>query len=139
MGKLKVECLDRKIKLRKLAKAVYKVLGQKHCFKVELVFQDNESMTYLNKTTRGIDKVTDVLSFPALDEIKPFTQANYPFEFDIELKSVSLGCIVICMPVAIRQAQEYGHSVQREQAYLFLHGSGTLSLHFPQNTPFLGV
>ena len=70
MGKLKIECLDRKLKLKKIQKAVYTVLGQVAYLKVELVFQDGEGMTNLNRTTRGVDSITDVLSYPSLDGIK---------------------------------------------------------------------
>jgi len=55
MGKLKIECFDKKIKLNKIEKAVYKTLGQVAYFKVELVFQDGESITALNKNTRNVD------------------------------------------------------------------------------------
>ena len=44
MGKLLIECFDKKLKLKKLAKAVYKTLGQVACFKVELVFQDGDRL-----------------------------------------------------------------------------------------------
>ena len=70
MAKLKIECLDRKIRLRKVAKAVYKTLGQTANIKVELVFQDGEGITALNRNTRGVDSVTDVLSYPSLDGIR---------------------------------------------------------------------
>ncbi len=122
MGKLKVECLDRKIKLRKLAKAVYKVLGQKHCFKVELVFQDGESMTYLNKTTRGIDKVTDVLSYPSMEGIRGKILHPEECRTELEGKYIFMGSIVLCDDKVRAQAEEYGHSEEREREYLIVHG-----------------
>ena len=79
-------------------------------------------MRALNKRTRGVDNSTDVLSYPALDEIHPFTYENYPFEYDDYNNGVMLGSIVICREVAEEQAAEYGHSVTREMTYLFLHG-----------------
>lgn len=88
----------------------------------EFVALDEEQMRSLNCEARGVDKVTDVLSFPALDEIKPFDEQNYPVDFDRQVSAVFLGSIVVCDPVACRQAEEYGHSVERERAYLFLHG-----------------
>ena len=66
--------------------------------------------------------MTDVLSFPLLDEIRPFTKENYPFDYDEATDGVSLGSILICDEVAKRQAKEYGHGEEREKAYLFLHG-----------------
>ena len=44
MGRLKIESLDKKLKLKKIAKAVYMVLGQKDYIEVELVFSDGENM-----------------------------------------------------------------------------------------------
>ena len=89
---------------------------------VEVDFVSAEQIRRLNAQTRNIDKVTDVLSYPALDEITDFTKQNYPFEYDEDEKSVRLGCIVICNEQVRAQAQEYGHSETRESAYLFLHG-----------------
>ncbi len=89
---------------------------------VEVDFVTKEDMRNLNARTRGIDKVTDVLSYPTLDEIKSFSEDNYPYDFDTELKAVNIGCIVICGDVAHEQAKEYGHSAERENCYLFTHG-----------------
>lgn len=89
---------------------------------VEVDFVSEEEIRELNAETRNIDRVTDVLSYPALDEILPFTEQNYPFEYNTETKQVGLGSIVICEAVAKSQAEEYGHSEERERAYLFLHG-----------------
>lgn len=88
----------------------------------ELVFMDEDEIHKLNLITRGVDRATDVLSYPNLNEILPFTQENYPFDYDKSIGKVSLGSIVICTSVAERQAEEYGHSTQREMSYLFLHG-----------------
>lgn len=88
----------------------------------EIVYEDKEEMRALNKRTRGVDSATDVLSYPALDEIVPFTYENYPFEYDDYNNGVMLGSIVICREVAEEQAKEYGHSSVREMTYLFLHG-----------------
>ena len=88
----------------------------------EIVYEDKEEMRALNKRTRGVDSATDVLSYPALDEIVPFTYENYPFEYDDYNNGVMLGSIVICREIAEEQAKEYGHSPVREMTYLFLHG-----------------
>ena len=55
MGKLKIECLQRKVKLKNLAKAVYTVLGQKENLKAELVFETGADMTDLNRAARGVN------------------------------------------------------------------------------------
>ena len=59
--------VEKDINLDYLAQAVYKVLGQKDNLLAELIFVSAEEIRELNKTTRGIDKVTDVLSYPTLD------------------------------------------------------------------------
>ena len=89
---------------------------------VELICTDEEEIRKVNKSERGVDSATDVLSFPMLDAIKPFTKENYPFDYDTKTDSVFIGSILICESVARRQAQEYGHGFEREHAYLFLHG-----------------
>ncbi len=105
-----------------IASKTFEILELDGAANVELEFMNEEDMRALNSRTRSIDKTTDVLSYPNLDVIKPFTKQNYPFDFDEEIKAVFLGSIVICKQVAERQAEEYGHSVLRERAYLFLHG-----------------
>ena len=90
---------------------------------VEISFVDEEEIRRLNRELRGIDKVTDVLSFPALDlERGPaIKKADYPFEIDEEGKLL-LGSIAICIKRAKEQAEEYGHSFDRELHYLIVHG-----------------
>ncbi len=106
----------------KVSNTAYNVLGLSGDCCVEVDFVTEEEIRQLNAQTRNVDKVTDVLSYPALDEILPFTASNYPYEYNGETHSVGIGCIVICEAVAKSQAIEYGHSEEREKAYLFLHG-----------------
>ncbi|MBE5730742.1 MAG: rRNA maturation RNase YbeY [Clostridiales bacterium] len=105
-----------------VAGCAFDTLGLSGEASVELVFLDEEEIRELNLRTRNIDKSTDVLSYPNLEDIKPFTKENYPYDFDSMQNSVFLGSIAICEQIAQRQAEEYGHSVIRERAYLFLHG-----------------
>ncbi len=90
---------------------------------VELLFVDEEEIRRLNRETREIDKVTDVLSYPALEGIKgaPLCGAEHPFEIDEEGRLL-IGSIVVCTKRAKEQAQEYGHSYKRELNYLIVHG-----------------
>ncbi len=90
---------------------------------LEILFVDGEEIRRLNREMRNIDKVTDVLSFPALDGIKgkAIKKKNHPFEVD-EDGSLLLGSIVICLERAKEQAEEYGHSYNRELHYLMVHG-----------------
>lgn len=90
---------------------------------VELVFVDGEEIQRLNRELRNTDKVTDVLSFPTLDDIKgkPLYEADFPYEIDDEGRLV-IGSIAICCDRAREQAEEYGHSYNRELHYLIVHG-----------------
>ena len=75
-----------------------------------------EEIHILNKNFRNIDKPTDVLSFPMFqpDEIEKMIKDNYQEE-DI------LGDMVISIPQVEIQAKEYGHSFERELAYMVVH------------------
>ena len=122
MGKLVIECLDKKLKLKKLAKAVYKTLGQIAKFKVEIVFREKDEMQTLNKETRGVDSVTDVLSYPSFEGIKGEVLLPEKCATAMEGKFIFLGSIVLCEDKIKAQAEEYGHSLERETEYLILHG-----------------
>ncbi len=90
---------------------------------VELVFVDGEEIRRLNRETRDTDRVTDVLSYPTLEDIKgkPLFAKDYPYDIDEEGRLV-VGSIVLCEERAKEQATEYGHSYERELHYLIVHG-----------------
>ena len=79
---------------------------------VSLSMVSAEEIRSLNRQFRGIDKETDVLSFPQYDGDE---------EWDIGEYRIPLGDVVICEDAARRQAAEYGHSFEREFVYLFVH------------------
>ena len=81
-------------------------------YQISLLFVDNNEIREINKDTRGIDKVTDVLSFPMLSD-----------DFDIELEEESLGDIVISLERAFEQSKEYNHSFEREVCFLVCHST----------------
>ncbi|MGN1042336.1 MAG: GTPase Era [Christensenellales bacterium] len=90
---------------------------------VEVSVVDEEEIKSLNAETRGIDKVTDVLSFQNLENVKlPLIASDYPEEINEEDGSIILGEILICEERAKSQAEEYGHGVEREIAFLTCHG-----------------
>lgn len=77
---------------------------------------DNEFIHKLNKEYRGVDRPTDVISFAFLDgeeEKEEKLHGSSP---------VCLGDIYISIDKAIEQAKEYGHPLQRELSFLFVHG-----------------
>jgi len=86
---------------------------------ISLTLVDNEAIREINNEQRGIDRATDVLSFPMLefDEDGNCLDADYEMDGDL----VVLGDIVISMERAREQAEEYGHSMKREVAFLTAH------------------
>ena len=89
----------------------------------ELLLVSEEEIRALNARERGIDRVTDVLSFPAMEGIKgmPLCKEEHGECID-ENGNLFLGSIVICEKRAREQAAEYGHSYERELWYLAVHG-----------------
>lgn len=89
----------------------------------EVVFVDGEKIRELNSSTRGVDAVTDVLSYPSLDGIRgvALKKANFPADVD-ENGNLFIGSIAVCTQRAEEQAKEYGHSYGRELHYLVTHG-----------------
>jgi probable rRNA maturation factor len=81
---------------------------------VSVVFADDEYIRELNRQFRGKDCPTDVLSF-ALNEGDEPEIVDGPEE-------ILLGDIVISLETAVRQAEDFGHSLERELAYLTVHG-----------------
>jgi probable rRNA maturation factor len=122
MGKLLLESLAKKVKTRKITKAVYKVLGQKAYLKAELVFQDSMGIHDLNRITRGVDSVTDVLSYPSLDGIRGKILFPEDCVTELEGKYIFIGSIVLCEEKIRSQAKEYGNTYEQEREYLIIHG-----------------
>lgn len=80
---------------------------------INVLFVDNAQMKEINKKHRNIDKPTDVLSFPLGKDGK--------YDINPEDGAYMLGDIVISMEKAYEQANTYGHSLQREVAFLTTH------------------
>lgn len=121
----------RKIKneIKESLKTVYKQTilysGQdKNQIKVNLYFVNKSNIKLINKNTREINKVTDVLSFPYFDlkigEV--IADKKYILEKDPEDNKYLLGEIFICNSVAKKQAKAFNHSYKREVAFLLTHG-----------------
>ena len=124
MSKFFVDCEEtEELKLLPLQEAIGAVVVCDAPLCVELLFVDSEEIRSLNAETRGVDKVTDVLSYPTLDGIKgkAIRAQDFPYDMDEDGRLV-LGSIVICKDRAREQAQEYGHSYERELHYLIVHG-----------------
>lgn len=91
----------------------------------DLLLIDAERMREINRDTRGIDRATDVLSFPCCQYTPPAAwqeAENAPSDnFDPETGKLMLGEIVISVPKVFEQAESYGHSTRREFAFLVAH------------------
>ena len=108
-----------------MVKTTFKLLGQPaKNIKYNLYVVSKAFIHDLNLSARGVDRATDVLSFPNTDikvgEVLDFDK----FKFDIDPMDNSLlvGEIFICNEVAKMQAKKYNHSYRREFCFLFLHG-----------------
>ena len=95
--------------------AVYAVqlenLDEQRC-ELSVTFVDLDEIHELNKIHRGVDSPTDVLSFPQFEDV---------CEEAPEEGEICLGDVVICRDKAAQQADEFGHSFEREILYLFVH------------------
>ena len=91
---------------------------------VNLLLTDDEEIRIMNREHRQIDRATDVLSFPMLDYETPGDLSGIEEQgdaFNPESGELMLGDIVISKERVIAQAEEYGHSVRREYAFLIAH------------------
>ena len=122
MGKLVIESIEKKLNLRKIAKAVYVTLGQKARIKAELVFASAEEIHNLNAETRGVDKVTDVLSYPTLEGIRGQILRYENCVTEMDRNFIFLGSVVLCEEKIREQAIEFGHGEEVERTYLIIHG-----------------
>ena len=113
---------DGTLNFKKIAKAVYKELGQKDCLLAEVEFVSEDAIQKLNKEMRNIDEVTDVLSFPTLNDIRGKVLCAKDYPLDCEGKYLNIGSIAICAVRGAKQAEEFGHSEKREYTYLAVHG-----------------
>ena len=103
----------------------YGYLGQRGELSLEISFAGRKKIREINASTRGIDKVTDVLSFPSFDleEGQIVVVNDSIFVADVEEDgTLFLGDIVVCRSVAKAQAEEYGHSLEPGLGFLCLHG-----------------
>lgn len=104
-------------------KVINRVLNE--CFLVEgmldsklyisITLTNPENIRKLNNEYRNIDKETDVLSFPMFEKEEIAKMKNYQYE-------EAIGDIIISIERVKEQAIEYGHSFERELAYMVVHG-----------------
>ena len=107
--------IDNEIKklMKKACRQALLFEGFNHDAKVDITIVDNDEIKTINRDTRNIDRETDVLSFPLSDGVA--------FETDMSCGAYLLGDIVISAEKAVSQAETYGHSKEREFAFLTVH------------------
>ncbi len=96
-----------------LVDKVFKEVGVKDDYYIDVSIVDNDKIHEINKTYRGIDRPTDVISFAFYDDEEEKINEDAPN---------SLGSIIISYQKAEEQAKDYGHSLNREMSFLFVHG-----------------
>ena len=108
--------------MKKVEKAVFARLNQPNFFITDIAIVDEDTIRRFNKDNRNVDAVTDVLSFPYFEGLKLPKDVDEFSDTDFNGRRVCLGSIMICRKRAIEQAEEYGHSIEREMGFLTCHG-----------------
>ena len=110
---------DRRAFIRKVIRTALAAEGVDFPCEVDVLITDDEAIHQVNLDMRGVDRATDVLSFPEFD----LTPGQLPEAEDADPGTglVPLGDMVISWEHVTAQAKEYGHSNRRELAYLVVH------------------
>ncbi len=87
---------------------------------ISVMLTDDEGIRSVNSEFRGIDRATDVLSFP-LNELTPGEFDPEECERDMDTGAVMLGDMMISVPRCAAQGEELGHGYEREIMYLTVH------------------
>ena len=105
--------------LRRTVKAALTAEGMEPDCEINILLTDDEGIREVNRDMRDIDRATDVLSFPMFDLVP----GEHPDEMDADPATglVPLGDMCISVERACAQAEEYGHSFEREICYLCVH------------------
>jgi len=103
--------------IKKIVQQIVNAEGVAPPYEVSLVFTDSETIKQLNRDYRGVDEPTDVLAFYML----PRKEADSSFALPPD-GVTRLGEVIISYPQAVEQADEQGHSTERELALLIIHG-----------------
>ena len=107
--------------LRKTVKTALQCEGVEQPCEVNIMLTDDEGIHEINLAMRQVDRPTDVLSFPMFD----LAPGEHPdaYDADPETGRVPLGDMCISVERARAQAEEYGHSFEREICYLAVHST----------------
>ena len=107
--------------LRKCISTALKFQGVNVDVEINVMITDNQGIQAINAASRGIDKPTDVLSFPMFQLEAGNPPKDWEDYLDPETDMCPLGDMAISLERAIAQAKEFGHSTRREVGYLTIH------------------
>ena len=105
--------------IKKAAAAALEAEGVESAL-ISVMLTDDEGIRQTNNEFRGIDRATDVLSFP-LNELEPGNFDEDLCERDFDTDAILLGDMMISIPRCEEQGQEFGHGYEREIMYLTVH------------------
>ena len=108
--------------VKKAVAATLAAEGVDEACAVEILLTDDAKIHEINREHRGVDRPTDVLSFP-LNELRPGAFDADLCEYDYERECLLLGDMVISMERCAAQAEEFGHSFAHEVTYLAVHST----------------
>lgn len=106
--------------VRHAAAAVLEAEGVDTPCEIDVLLTDDAGIHAINREQRGVDRATDVLSFP-MNELLPGEFDPDACEWDYENDRALLGDMVISMERCAAQAEEFGHSFEHEVSYLTVH------------------
>ena len=115
-----------KFTIKRLLQGALKRLGQPvDALEMSLSIVSPQQIQELNRQFRNIDSVTDVLSFPTIEnpDREVLDVSSFPQDaINPKTHKLNIGDVIICLDRAKSQAEEYGHSLKRELCFLSLHG-----------------
>ena len=106
--------------VRRAVKAALKAQSITDDCLVSVLLTDDEGIRRINREQRGLDRATDVLSFP-MNELTAGAFDPAACEYDYENECLLLGDMALSLERCAAQAEEYGHSFERELSYLTIH------------------
>ena len=106
--------------IRRAVKAALGAQGIGNDCLVGVLFTDDEGIRRINREQRSLDSATDVLSFP-MNELTAGAFDPGSCEYDYENDCILLGDMALSLERCAAQAEEYGHSFERELSYLTIH------------------
>jgi len=106
--------------IKKAAKMALDAEGIETPCIISVMLTDDDGIRQVNRDFRGIDRATDVLSFP-LNELSPGEFDEELCELDMDSGAVMLGDMMISVPRCEEQGKEFGHGYEREIMYLTVH------------------